>query len=432
MLTWVRRLYSLLTLSNRPYSFLDDDSDNDSCVSDDSDQTIERPEFKFIDIASRPSAVQSNVHPKTMLQLVPVTARIPTLVGTGSATPLVKAIGDHDLEAFVQIANLYQTLAQPLELEDEGTLAAIMMHDQPDILDEYIRRTGSGVNIEGARKQAGMKEGEGELPVITNDDNKLYLGLNVHGKKRMDLARKNDPNAMNNAEVKVLPLVWRAASLGAKDIVNYLATDRPFTAYKFYATTHSDPKAIWFRRLLGNKDAKKTENDLETRLPVWLGWCINSLGESPLAAAIIGNKIEIVKLMAKLEPGLVAQALQTKCVLFSPCLSPRAQLFFFVRFRIKFVGVNLLMLAVSVSSVKVMEYLLERKVPVIERDSKRGYVVFFPLLLDLIQQNTSDGTFTTTFATSIVSICSNFSSRSYRRTLAKCYWLNSRMGGLTL
>ena len=252
-----------------------------------------------------------------MLQLVPANARNSTFVGgnqIGSATPLAKAVADHDVEAFVQIANLHQSLAQPLELE-KGILHVIISHDQPDILDEYIRRTGAGVNIEGARKQAGMKEGEGELPVITNDENKLYLGLNVNGKKRMDLARKNDPNATNNDEVKVLPLVWLAASSGAKDIVSYLASDRPFAAYKFYATTHSDPKAIWFRRLLGKKDAKKTENDLESRLPAWLGWCINSLGESPLAAAIIGNKVEILKLVAKLEPALVAQALQTKCVL---------------------------------------------------------------------------------------------------------------------
>lgn len=47
------------------------------------------------------------------------------------------------------------------------------------------------MNIEGTIKQVGMKEREGELAVITNDENKPYLGLNVHGKKRMDLARKN-------------------------------------------------------------------------------------------------------------------------------------------------------------------------------------------------------------------------------------------------
>ena len=288
----------------------------------------------------------------------------------------------------MQIANLYQSLAQPLEL-GKDVLDAIIADDQPDILDEYIKRTGAGVNVEGARKQAGMKEGEGELPVVSNDGNRLYLGLNVHGKKRMDLARKNDPNATTSDETNELPLVWHAATMGAKDIVNYLASDRPFSAYKFYATTHSDPKAIWFRRLLGDKDAKKAENSLESRLPAWLGWNINSLGESPLVAAIIGNKVEVVKLIAKLEPGLVAQALQTKYGLCSP--SPHLDLiiFFlsFFLFRIKFVGVNPLMLAVCKSShVKIVEYLLSRKVAADERDLNRGCVVFYPSLSNLISQ----------------------------------------------
>lgn len=51
---------------------------------------------------------------------------------------------------------------------------------------------------------------------------------------------------------------------------------------------------------------------------------------------------------------------------------------FFVCLRIKFVGVNPIMLGLSMSSVKVMEYLLERKVSAIERDSSRGCVVFSP------------------------------------------------------
>jgi hypothetical protein len=114
-------------------------------------ETVEPPEFKFIDIATRPSAVQSDMHPETMLRSVPVTwrkSRVPFFLGgeTGSATPLVKAIVDHDFEAFVQIANLYQSLAQPLELGK--LLSDIITHDQPDILDEYIRRAGAGVNVE--------------------------------------------------------------------------------------------------------------------------------------------------------------------------------------------------------------------------------------------------------------------------------------------
>ena len=115
---------------------------------------------------------------------------------------------------------------------------------------------------------------------------------------------------------------------GVKDIASYLATSRPFTASKFYATTLPGPKAILFRRLLGKKDAKKAKNDLKPRLQAWLGWCINSLDESPLAAAIIGSRVEIVKLMARLERDLVAQVLQTRRALFLPSLSSRAQYFF--------------------------------------------------------------------------------------------------------
>ena len=62
-----------------------------------------------------------------------------------------------------------------------------------------------------------------------------------------------------------------------------------------------------------------------------------------------------------------------------PSLSFRSHLFFFVPLRIKFVGVNPLILAVCrTSPVKVVEYLLSRKVPVIERDTRRGCVAPFP------------------------------------------------------
>ncbi|KDR69127.1 hypothetical protein GALMADRAFT_1353138 [Galerina marginata CBS 339.88] len=45
----------------------DDDSDNESCNSDNSDITLEQKEIKFVDIATRPSAVQTDVHLKKML-----------------------------------------------------------------------------------------------------------------------------------------------------------------------------------------------------------------------------------------------------------------------------------------------------------------------------------------------------------------------------
>ncbi|KAF8959387.1 hypothetical protein BDZ97DRAFT_1705185 [Flammula alnicola] len=339
----------------------DDGSDNDSCASDDSEITVERQQIKFVDIATRPSAVKSEVHPKKMLEGTNVRWCKPfssTLVGPqqGYANPLRKAVVDNDLEAFVHIANLYQSLPQPLELGSD-LLPVIMEQDQPDILDEYIRRTGAGVDVDGARKVAGLKEGEGELPVATNDENKMYLGLNVHGKKRMDLAKKNDPNATyDDGDSAVHPLVWQAALGKAKSIITYLASDRPLAAYKFYASTHSDAKAIWFRRMLGVKGSGKTESDLEKQLSLWLGWIISPLGESPLTAAILGNDVDIVKLLAKLQPNLIAQALQTK---------------------IKFVGVNPLTLAVRKQcDIKIIDYLLSRKVSATERTLNDGWNIY--------------------------------------------------------
>ncbi len=84
-------------------------------------------------------------------------------------------------------------------------------------------------------------------------------------------------------------------------------------AYKLYAATHSDQEAIWFKRFLGGQE-KSTEGALEKKLSAWLGWTINSLGESPLTAAIAANDLEVIKLLARLQPTLCAQALHTKFV----------------------------------------------------------------------------------------------------------------------
>lgn len=304
--------------------FPDDDSDNESYDSDNSEMTVDQQEIKFIDIATRPSAVQSVVHPKRMLTEVSVRWQRPgsatddwTGPTMGQAYPLAKAVADHDLDAFVHIANLYQSLAEPLQIGTD-IMDIILAHDQVDILDEYLRRTGDGLDIALVKKDADTKD---ELQIATNDANKMYLGLDVHGKKRMDLARKNDPNAAHDAgeEKKVVPLLWRAVKIGAKNFVEYLSTEKPFDAYKAYATSttaHGELKARWFRRYLfganGSKVASLPKGGAKKQLSVWLGWTVNALGESPLAAAIIANKIEMIELLAKLDPELMAQALKTK------------------------------------------------------------------------------------------------------------------------
>ena len=256
--------------------------------------TVEKKEAKFIDIATRSSAIKTNVHPKVMLQSSLVNWRKGERTGEDSI--LKKAVIDHDLEAFVHIANLYQTLPQAIGMEQD-VMTTILEEDQPDILDEYIRRTGSGIDMASNKKDSK----DTEVTAATNDENKIYLGLNVHGKKRADLARANDPNA-DDAPRFEIPILWKAAKAKAKAVIKYLAGNRPLTAYSFYASTHSDERAIWLRRT----------TDLEKRLPAWLGWTVNNMGDSPFIAAIIGNDLDVIKLLFQKASKLMATALQQK------------------------------------------------------------------------------------------------------------------------
>lgn len=292
--------------------FLDSDSDADSDTSYDSDITIEQERVTFTDIATRPSKVQTNIHPKRMLEVpTPWRKRRPSeneplLVGpeTGDAIPIAMAVIQHDSEAFVHIADLYHSLPQPLPLPTL-LLGTILQQDQAQILDEYIKRTGDGVDVIEA--QGSSKAGP--LPAAINDENKIYLGLNVHGKKRADLAKKNDPNAARDSGGAEPPLLWRAIKEKAASVVSYLHSEGPLAAYRHFASVNSDSKAIWFKRLGLDKGG-----ELEKWLPTWLGWTLDPIGESPLSAAIISGDVAMVKLVAKLDPKLVTRCLQTECV----------------------------------------------------------------------------------------------------------------------
>ncbi|KAL0948908.1 hypothetical protein HGRIS_009017 [Hohenbuehelia grisea] len=273
-----------------------DDSDSDSDASDDSDMTVDQKAFTFVDIATRPSSVECNVHPKKLLenlvnwvQKANGDIKYDTL---RTGTMLQKAIEEGDAEAFVHIANLYKGLPEPLELPN--LLAEIIRVDQPAILDEYIRRTGEGIDI---TDETNTDEGEVQA---TNDSDRVYLGLNVHGKKRADLARRNDPNAFH-AQKSTVPLLWQAALARAKNIFEYLCTDKPLTAYNTFATSSSQERALKLRRV----------KNLETVLPEWLGWKIDSVGESPLTAAVFGKSLDIVKMIFKKSPSLASSSLKT-------------------------------------------------------------------------------------------------------------------------
>ncbi|KAF8164738.1 hypothetical protein B0H34DRAFT_686396 [Crassisporium funariophilum] len=315
----------------------DDDNDTDDGSEDTaSDATMEQREVKFVDIATRPSTVRSHIRPEKLLEIL---FRHPGGKPSRS-TPLTKTVIDGDYEAFVQVANLHKSLAPPLDL-GEDLLHTILIHDRADILDEYIRRTGYGIDIHVAHKDGGNHE----VVLAVNDTKRIYLGLNVHGKKRADLATKNDPDAIEKGDAEP-PLLWRAAQVSAKNIINYLAGEQPLAAYKQYTTSHSDERAMWFRRV----------RDFEDKLPVWLGWTISDIGESPLTASIISNDLDIIKLLVARSSPLMASAFEQK---------------------IKFVGANPLLFAIHKScNTAVIDYLLNKKVSPADHDLVRGWNIY--------------------------------------------------------
>ncbi|KAJ7775633.1 ankyrin repeat protein [Mycena maculata] len=304
---------------------LEDDSDNES---DDSDCSIEQDGINFVDIATRPSAVECAVHPKDLFK-----------GGSLASEPLSKAIDDNDFEAFINIFNLYKHSPKHIDLPNY-LLTSIIRHDRVNMLDEYIRRTGLGLKILNS-----TAHGEEEIPVA-NDKNKVYLGLSVHRKKRADLARRNDPNASQTEVETKIPLVWQAVSHNATSVLDYLLGDRPLPAYQFYASSHSSDSA----KLL------KCTPDLEKVLPEWLGWSVTPLCESPLTVAIASKNLDTVRYLFQNVPRLMASSLHE---------------------RVKFLGVNSLMLAVQVGcDAPLIDFLLAKSVSPVERDQINGWNIF--------------------------------------------------------
>lgn len=290
----------------RLIEFTEDDVeclDEDDPDDEDFEMAASQSEVKFVDVANRPSGIRTDIHPRRMLceKTMSWVQEDPAskIRSIKYGNLIEKSVSENDLEAFVTIAALYQRLPGTTGVP-QTLLKDILAADRPEILDEFIRRTGHGINLK-------LKQEDGEVPVVVKDKSRAYLGLNVHGKKRSDLAHANDPNSRRTIQ-PVVPMLWKAAMFGARRVVEYLATERPLIAYRFYASSHSeDERAEMLRR----------SSNLEKHLPEWLGWTVNALGESPLSAAILGNKLDIMKVLAKLSPGLVTTSLRERYVLFT-------------------------------------------------------------------------------------------------------------------
>ena len=275
------------SVSNRKFIILsllslsidDDDSDNDSATSHDSDDTLDQDKPYFFDVASRSSRIKSPVSQAyylhyTSLKFPPSQSNV-----WGADCNLIRNfIKLNDIEGFRQTLKLYKNaLGGPIPLDD-AILTEIISSDRADMLDEFIQHSGLGIHFET------RGQGDDDHDLFVNDRNRVYLGLNVHGKKRHDLVRRGDPNAAQEGYDDVTPLVWRVAQSRAKNLVQYLGGDGPLVAYKHYSITHNDTRAIKLRR-----------SNLAKMLPEWLGWKVNSLGESPLTAAVLSRDLGTLK-----------------------------------------------------------------------------------------------------------------------------------------
>lgn len=82
---------------------------------------------------------------------------------------------DNDLDAFINIANLYNSSPIPIAF-GSWLLDMIISKDRPAILDEYIRRTGKGIDVKNEQSSGHA-----------NVNRAAYLGLLVHGMKKIVL-----------------------------------------------------------------------------------------------------------------------------------------------------------------------------------------------------------------------------------------------------
>lgn len=261
-------------------------------------------EFSLMDIVSRPSEIRTKISPTYMLN--DIMAPHITKDGKGEkATPLMKAIIDDDFEAFVQILEMHSSLPGGGQFTMD-VVALLMTHDRPVMLDELIRRTGQGIALTVTEDASTDDDGDHDEIAQELEANKMYLGLNVHGKKRKDLARKGDPNAPGNVdESDTVPMLWQAARHGALGVLRYLASDQPVAAYKFYMSSHGDARAKLLKKI----------PDLAAALPAKLGWTPNRYNETVVTAALSAQKGAVLEALLSIASKDIEPMLHTKYVI---------------------------------------------------------------------------------------------------------------------
>ena len=248
-----------------------------------------------MDISHRFSTIRVPVRPDDLFRACPQLSL--SNGGVSYWRPLAAAVHAADVEAIKQILALHELCGPSFPVNLPGALEHALQSDSPAILDFFIRRFGIGLGVSEEEEYNDLRGNE----AIKNMP-KTYLGLDVHGVKRKDLARKNDPDAPRRAlQLHHIPLLWSAASNGATQVVDWLATPTPLEAYKAFMTSASEGDMT--------ANALRKINGLETQLPELLGFLPNELGETAVFAALVGRqkdeqKLAIVKQLYKLWPHL--------------------------------------------------------------------------------------------------------------------------------
>lgn len=258
--------------------------------------------INFVDVAKRPTTAHSKARPLDILA-------VPGLhLSADSSTYnthklVVEAIALDDFEAFTRILDLYRFVQEGDSAKEYAwdVLPALLnQYDRPAMLNEYIMRTGLGISIKSHIEDTTDN---------TKQDSNVYLGLNVHGKKRKDLATKGDPNArVHGPTTEPIPPLWQAVRTGQLDTIKYLASTQPAEAYRLYAFSHSDERAKLLKKI----------TDLAASVPSMLGWTVNAFHESALTAAVISNRRDAIETLSMLRPNEIAGLAQLQYV---PCIS---------------------------------------------------------------------------------------------------------------
>jgi hypothetical protein len=272
----------------------DEDCDEDSNMEFDNDipDGLNR-KAEIVDISHRFSTIRVPVQPDALFRATPHLAKDKISYWT----PLAGAVDAIDLEATEQILALHELCDPPFPVRPHSELGNILQRDSPALLDLLIRKFGIGLGVSEEEE-----DGDPQGPQVVQKVPKTYLGLDVHGVKRKDLAKQNDPNAPRwIQQSNHLPLLWSAATKGANKVINWLATPAPLEAYKAFMSSASKENVI--------AKALKKFDDLEAQFPELLGFYPNELGETAVFAALLGEqkeeqKLAIVKQLYKLSPHL--------------------------------------------------------------------------------------------------------------------------------